>query len=239
MNEHANASTTLKDIDTTESQSTADLKSTMSEDVANYLREHPQFLVENRELLLDIQVLLSTAGVVSLTQIQSEQYREKIKQLKTQLESLVGNARKNEDIYKAYAQLNIDVAQTTDFESLMQALSKGLVKVLGLEKLQLVLLNSELMPSNIVLSEIQQHSIFDKKLAKTNFYLGRLGKLEREALFPDAQAESVALVKLGENKAFGLLAIASKDPLHFTPEMDTMLIDFLRINLNLHIPKLG
>ena len=82
MNEHANASTTLKDIDTTESQSTADLKSTMSEDVANYLREHPQFLVENRELLLDIQVLLSTAGVVSLTQIQSEQYREKIKQLK-------------------------------------------------------------------------------------------------------------------------------------------------------------
>jgi uncharacterized protein YigA (DUF484 family) len=239
MNEHANASTTLKDIDTTESQSTADLKSTMSEDVANYLREHPQFLVENRELLLDIQVLLSTAGVVSLTQIQSEQYREKIKQLKTQLESLVGNARKNEDIYKAYAQLNIDVAQTTDFESLMQALSKGLVKVLGLEKLQLVLLNSELMPSNIVLSEIQQHSIFDKKLAKTNFYLGRLGKLEREALFPDARAESVALVKLGENKAFGLLAIASKDPLHFTPEMDTMLIDFLRINLNLHIPKLG
>lgn len=214
-------------------------KTNMAEDVANFLRQSPKFLVEHRDLLLDIEVLLSEPGVVSLTQIQSTQYREKIKQLKTQLESLVGNARKNELIYKVYAQLNIDIAQTNTFDGLMQALSKGLLAELGLEKLQLVLLNSEINPVNVSLSEIQQHSIFDKKLAKSDFYLGRLGKLEREALFPDAKAESVAIIKLGEDKAFGLLAIASQDPLHFNPEMDTMLIDFLRKSLNLHIPKLG
>lgn len=214
-------------------------KTNMAEVVANFLRQSPNFLVEHHDLLLDIEVLLSAPGAVSLTQIQSKQYREKIKQLKTQLESLVGNARKNELIYKVYAQLNIDIAQTDTFDSLMLVLSKRLVAELGLEKLQLVLLNSKINPANVSLSEIQQHSIFDKKLAKRNFYLGRLGKLEREALFPDAKAESVAIIKLGEDKAFGLLAIASKDPLHFNPEMDTMLIDFLRKSLNLHIPKLG
>ena len=209
-----------------------------NDDVAAYLRKNPAFLIENRELLFDIQVVLSQQGVVSLTQIQSEQYRDKIEVLKSQLDSLVSHARKNEEIYKAYAELNIDIAQTSTVEALNQTLEARLVHDLGLEKVQLILLNHKDTTSNIELSEIQQHSIFDKKLSKTNFYLGRLGKLERQAIFPDAQAESVAMIKLGEQKPFGVLAIASKDPLHFTPEMDTMLIEFLRKNLNFHILKL-
>lgn len=209
-----------------------------ADDVAEYLRQNPAFLIEQSDLLLDIQVVLGESGVVSLTQIQSEQYREKIKQLKSQLESLVTNARNNEHIYKTYAQLNIDIAQTSSMQELVELLASRFVSELGAQAVQLVLLDENTNPSNIVLSEIQQHSIFDKKLAQKDFYLGRLGKLEREALFPGVQAESVAIIKLGGNKPFGLLAVSSKDPLHFTPEMDLMLIDFLRKSLDYHIAKI-
>ena len=240
MNEQSNASEKLDE---------ALISKLSGEDVASFLRNRPDFLVKNRELLIDIQVLLSEKGVVSLTQIQSEQYREKIKHLKSQLDKLVSHARKNEEIYKAYAQLNINIAQTTTFDELIDSLNYGLIKQLGLEKLQLIIIDTSVLfsgdPStspgvgtDISLSEIQQHSIFDKKLAKTPFYLGRLGKLERQALFPEAQAESVALIKLEQQKVYGLLAVASKDPMHFSPEMDTMLLEFLRQNLSLHIPKL-
>jgi uncharacterized protein YigA (DUF484 family) len=103
------------------------------------------------------------------------------------------------------------------------------------------------------LSEIQQRSLFDKKLARQPFYFGRVGSIEKEALFPKAKAESVALVLLSDvdplqstssqnaqskPKSIGLLAIASKDPLHFEPEMDTVLVDYLRKNLNFHLSRL-
>ena len=54
--------------------------------VSQYWLEHPSFLIDNPDLLVQIQVQNQENGVVSLTQIQAGQSREKIKQLKAQLE---------------------------------------------------------------------------------------------------------------------------------------------------------
>jgi hypothetical protein len=217
------------------------------ESVAQYLLEHPSFLTDNPDLLTQIQVQLQESGVVSLTQIQAAQSREKIKQLKLQLEELVGNARQNELIYKTYADLNIDLAQANSISEIDKSLKKHLVGSLQLESAHIVLLDSE-SESAHQLSEIQHRSIFDKKLARQAFYFGRVGKIEKEALFPNSKAESVALVLLNEpenpknkqekRQSIGLLAIASSDPLHFQPGMDTVLVDYLRKNLNIHINRL-
>ena len=205
--------------------------------VAQYLRDNPSFLIEQPDLLLELELILKEAGAVSLTQIQTQQYRERIQQQQSKLDNLLVNARKNEAIYKAYADLNMHVAHCRDIESLLGELNKVLIDELAFEELKLVLFKHP-NASNVELSEIQHRSIFDKKLAKTDFYFGRLGKAEREALFPDAKAESVAMIKLGDEETLGLLAVASTNPLHFTPDMDTMLIDLVRKNLNLLIPTL-
>jgi len=207
--------------------------------VAQYLGENPSFLIENPDLLLEIQVSLQENGVVSLTQIQIEQYREKIKQLKAQLEHLVDNARNNELIYTTYAKLNIEISKVNSLDKLILVLQEHLIDGLGLEDLNLVLLqgnSDDTKPS--LLSEIQHHALFEKKLLKTPFYLGRLGKIEKETLFPNASANSVALIRLGEEKTLGLLAIASNKATHFGPAMDTMLLEFLRMSLNYHVARI-
>lgn len=213
--------------------------------VAKYLLANPSFLTDNPDLLIQIQVQLQQNGVVSLTQLQSSQSREKIQQLKSQLEQIIGNARQNEFIYNTYAQLNLALAKARSYAELQSCLSTHLVGTLGLEAAQLVLLEGSDEQSS-AMSEIQQRSIFDKKLARGHFYFGRVGSIEKSALFPSATAESVALVLVNDvedsdtqkpsNK--GLLAIASKDPLHFQPEMDTVLLNYLRQNLNVHINRL-
>ncbi|MFT6267496.1 MAG: hypothetical protein ACJAVV_000294 [Alphaproteobacteria bacterium] len=222
--------------------------------VAKYLLANPSFLIDNPDLLAQIQVQLQENGVVSLTQIQASQAREKIKLLKSQLEELVTNARLNEIIYKTYAELNLDLAKASCFTELEACLTKHLVGTLRLESARIVLLNDE-NSNQQPLSEIQQRSLFDKKLARQPFYFGRVGSIEKGALFPKAKAESVALVLLSESlpaqntasnnavaqskpPTIGLLAIASKDPLHFQPEMDTVLVDYLRKNLNFHLSRL-
>lgn len=205
--------------------------------VSKYLRENPMFLVENPEVLMDVQVTLSENGVVSLTQIQTEQYREKIKQLKSQLDILVSTARQNEHIYTSYALLNIKLSQVNSLTRLKSVLEEYLLDALNLEAVTLVLLDTK-HADTVELSEIQQHAIFDKKLAKSPFYLGRLGKLEKQALFANYEANSVALIQLGCSPTIGLLAVSSIDAMHFNPKMDTMLLDFLRQALNVQIPKI-
>lgn len=207
------------------------------ESVSQYLRENPMFLVENPEVLMDIQVTLSENGVVSLTQIQTEQYREKVRQLKTQLDSLVNTARQNEHIYTSYAQLNIRLSQVNSLTKLRTVLEEYLLDALNLEAVKLILLDTK-NSETVELSEIQQHAIFDKKLAKSPFYLGRLGKLEKQALFADHEANSVALIQICDNPTIGLLAVSSVNAMHFNPKMDTMLLDFLRQALEIHIPRI-
>lgn len=209
--------------------------------VAKYLLEHPSFLIENPDLLLQLQVQIQDNGVVSLTQLQTEHSREKIKQLKSQLEQLIDNARRNELIYKTYAELNLDLARASSIEEIKTCIQYHLVESLGLETAQLMLMASS--KEETKLSEIQHRSIFDKKLANTYFYFGRVGKVEKTALFPNANAESVALIKLSaqvnSHEAIGLLAIASDNPTHFQPGVNVDLVELLRKNLNFHLHRLS
>lgn len=229
---------------------TAEKPPITKEQVAKYLLANPRLLIDNPDLLTQIQVQLQQIGAVSLTQIQSAQSREKIQQLKSQVDDMVKNARKNEFIYKTYAQLNLAIASTQHYNELQDCIERHLVGILGLEATQIMVLD-EANTNASALSEIQQHAIFEKKLAKNYFYFGRISNLEKAALFPNAQAESVALVLLtppqddGEHNPCakktvtkGLLAIASKDPLHFEPGIDTVLLDYLRQNLNIHLNRL-
>ncbi len=242
-------STPLKSADHEQDAKHADtaVSSTVNKDsVAKYLLEHPSFLIENPELLAQLQVQLQAHGVVSLTQLQAEQAREKIKQLKLQLEQLVSYARTNEKIYKTYAQLNVDLAKTQTISEIEQTIQRHLVSGLGLEAANLLLINMPEHKPEQALSEIQHRSIFDKKLAKSDFYFGRIGTIEKAALFPNANAESVALIRLSSDSdqvqtpdTIGLIAIASNDSMHFQPKMDTVLVEFLRKNVNLHVQRLS
>lgn len=233
MSDSINATQQTHCVDTKPTELTEDA-------VANYLLQNPSFLIERSDVLLDIQVALQESGVVSLTQIQTEQYREKIKALKVQLEKLLNNARNNEVIYKTYASLNLALAKASSLTDIDSILKQYIVDELSLEAFNLVLLGNttDHTESQPFLSELQHHAMFEKKLAKSPFYLGRLGKLEKETLFPNNEANSVVVMQIGETKAIALLVISSTDAMHFNPKIDTMLLEFLRQALNYHIARL-
>jgi uncharacterized protein YigA (DUF484 family) len=65
-----------------------------------------------------------------------------------------------------------------------------------------------------------------------------LNQHEKQLLFGDGIAESVALVLLGDKRDLGILAIGSADPIHFDPDMDTLLIKQLQEFLNVSMPGL-
>lgn len=233
-------SATESAINTQPSDAKAKAHSISKEEVSDYLLKNPGFLIDSPDLLIQLQVNLQTNGVVSLSEIQALQAREKIKQLKLKLDGLLDTARKNEFIYTSYAELNLEMAKCNSLPELEQCLTKHLKSVLGLESMQLILLHDSALGPAHEFSEIQHRSIFDKKLGRLPYYFGRLGTVDKEALFPNAKAASVALIKLdyGVEATQALLAIASDNAEHFQPNMDTVLVDFLRKNLNFQLGRL-
>jgi len=88
------------------------------------------------------------------------------------------------------------------------------------------------------LPEIQRKLFAEKRFKDNDFFFGRLSEHEKKLLFSDQQAESVALLRLGNNGELGILAIGSNDPGHFNPDMDTLLITQLQQFLSILLPKL-
>jgi uncharacterized protein YigA (DUF484 family) len=222
----------------TEAPSDASAVQISEKDVADYLQQHPDFFLSCPDVLADLHVHHQNKGVVSLTQLQSEQYRDKIKALKKQLQKLLDNAKRNETIYTTYAKLNLAIVQCESFGQLQEVLNSELCESLGLTHAHVYPFVSDKLPAQMVMPEIQQRSLVEKKLNRSHYYFGRLGQNEKQLLFPGEVAESVALMTIGESKPVALLAIASDNALHFTPDMDTTLLSYLRDFLSFHLPKL-
>lgn len=202
--------------------------------VIEYLRKHPDFFNQYPELLTELQVNHQNEGIVSLTQIQLEQYRAKVKKQKRQLESFINNAARNEQIYLAYADLNFAISKSQSVTEVEQHLQTHLCSVLGMDAVSMTVVSA---PYNR-LPELPNYSLLHKKLAKRDVYLGRLSKHEKEALFGDIDVGSVALVKIEMQQHTGILSVAASDDAHFSPDMDTRLLDYLRLYLEFHLQRI-
>lgn len=86
------------------------------------------------------------------------------------------------------------------------------------------------------MQELQRRLIIEKRFKDSTFFFGRLSQHERQVIFGEETAESVALILLGDNHDMGILAVGSDDASHFTPDMDTLLLKQLQEVLNITMP---
>jgi uncharacterized protein YigA (DUF484 family) len=201
--------------------------------VAEYLLTHPDFFNKHASLLENIEIPHSHKGSVSLVELQSEQLRTKVRLLNYKLNQLISIARQNEQIYRVYADLNLRILGCESIDELKFVLEEVMQERLHLEAVVLKpFVGAHAFP------EIQRHLFIEKRFKRDKFFFGRLSEHEKKLLFPEQQANSVALLLLGELGELGMLAISSKDPSHFHPDMDTLLITQLQQFLSILLPKL-
>lgn len=204
------------------------------QEVRDYLLSHPDFFNTYPGLAERLSIPHDQKGSVSLVELQGEQLRTKVRQLTRKLSQLIAVAKQNEEIYRVYADLNMLLLQCQYFSEVQHTLDDVIRSKL---KMSAVTLRS--FGGANALPEIQRKLFIEKRFKKECFFFGRLSQHERELLFGDRPAESVALMLLGEKGDMGILAIASIDPSHFNPDMDTLLITQLQQFLNVLLPNLS
>ncbi len=214
-----------------EKQSAANLD---AKQVADFLREHPDFFNEELELLADLHIPHPVGGAVSLLERQVETLRDQNHDLKRKLMELVQVARDNDRLNERMHQLILDLITTQDMEQIIDTLNRHLQGEFKADTVTVLLhdiAEDKARESGVKPIERDDPALqhFETFYKTGHPLCGRLKLVQLEFLFGD-QAPAVgsaALIPIGLDAEQGMIAIGSREANRFHPGMGTLFLTHL------------
>ena len=201
------------------------------QEVVEYLREHPDFLVRHPELVATLVVPHTYGEAVSLLEYQSKRLRDENRDLQRRLEELIRNARENEELSRGVHRLTLSLMECDTADQLFSCLYQGLQEHLGAEFTSLRVFAAPASSWDAGLAEFAgaaapARELFDALLASDRPLCGPPGRDQAACLFGEQAAEvrSSALIPLGRTSSFGVLATGSRDPERYSSGMGTVFL---------------
>lgn len=194
------------------------------DDVAQFLRTHPDFFGERPELLESLLVPHPHGGrAIPLAERQMVSLREKLKLLEGHLAELIRYAEDNDAISEKVHRLSAALPAARDFPALTQSLQFHLREDFSVPHVALRVWGKSVpadFPEAGPVSEEQRNAA----AAMGGPQCGAAEGSPFAAWFGESAAHlrSLALIPLGQTATFGLLALGSEDPRRFYAEMGTL-----------------
>ena len=195
-----------------------------TDEIARFLRTHPQFFDQHPELLESIHVPHPYGGrAIPLSERQTVALREKVKLLEGKLAEIIRFAEENDAISEKVHRLSVALAGARDFPALVHSLYFHLREDFAVPHVALRVWGKSVpvdFPEAEAVSEPQRRHAEAMSVPQCGSAAGN----PFAPWFRDASehVRSVALVPLGQTTVFGLLALGSEDPQRFFPEMGTL-----------------
>jgi uncharacterized protein YigA (DUF484 family) len=195
-----------------------------ADDIARYLRTHPQFFDQHPELLEAINVPHPYGGrAIPLAERQTVALRDKLKLIEGKLGELIRFGEENDAISEKVHRLSVALVAARDFPALAQALYFHLREDFAVPHVALRVWGKS-VPADFdeaqAVDEAQRQHAADMGApqcgpAAGNRFVPWFGEAAEHV-------RSVALVPLGHTGVFGLLALGSEDAKRFFPDMGTL-----------------
>ena len=201
------------------------------QEVARYLCRHPDFFVRHPELAGSLLVPHSCGEAVSLVEYQARRLRDENRSLRERIETLVRNARQNEELSARVHRLSLSVMGCDRADELFSRLYQSLRDDFDVEFSALRVFAAPAASLDSGLVEFageapSERELFDALLASERPLCGPLGREQARYLFAErsAEVESSALVPLGNSSPFGVLAVASRKSERYRSGMGTLFL---------------
>ena len=202
------------------------------ESIAEYLQMNPDFFDRHAGLLTKLKLSHNRgAATVSLIERQVSALRDKNQNLEARLRELIEVARSNDVLATKIHRLACRLIRAGDAAAVLDSVETSLREDFGASEWLIVLGSAHESAFKGITSRhlrIVESSATELKMFDTLFESGRprCGQIrdsQRDFLFGPNNIEigSVALVPLGPQPYFGLLAIGSPDAERFHPAMST------------------
>ena len=200
-------------------------------EVVEYLRENADFLVRHPELVGTLLVPHTCGEAVSLLEYQSRRLRDENRELHERLETLVRNARDNEELGQRVHRLTLGIMECSAADELFSCLYQGLRDHFDAEFTSLRVFAAPASSWDSGLAEFvggaaSERELFDALLASDRPVCGAPGGDQAAYLFAEqgGEVKSSALVPLGGSSNVGVLGIGSRSPARYSSGMGTVFL---------------
>lgn len=190
------------------------------DDVAAYLKEHPEFFESYADVVADVMIPHPHGGrAISISERQILTLRERGKQLETKLGEMIQFGEENDVIGEKVHRLGLALINARDVPALAHAVDFNLREDFAVPHVALRLWHAN-APAGDAVSEASR--TFAAGLLHP--HCGPLAMADTAAFFGESAPllKSWAYVALRGKDTFGLLALASEDAQRFYPEMGTL-----------------
>lgn len=212
-----------------------------SDVIAKYLREHPDFFLNQPDLLTELTLPHESGPAVSLVEKQVAILRERNMEMRQRLSRLLDNAKQNDALFDKTKRLVLSLLESKDLASVVEALYDSFNKDFGIHFTRLILFGSNGLnagPARIESISKAKLAIGDR-LRAIRTVSGGINLSEYEFLFDDDASHigSAALTILSHGNIIGVLAIGNQDPNHYHSSMGTLFLGYIGEVLNRILPR--
>ena len=190
------------------------------DDVAAYLKEHPEFFENYAEVVADVMIPHPHGGrTISISERQILTLRERARQLEVKLGELIQFGEENDVISEKVHRLGLALIAARDVPALSHAVDFNLREDFAVPHVVLRLWHAGAAADAPVSDATRT---FASGLLHP--HCGPLAMADTAAFFGEAAVllKSYAYIPLRGKDTFGLLALASEDAQRFYPEMGTL-----------------
>jgi len=190
------------------------------DDIAAYLKEHPEFFESYAEVVADVVIPHPHGGrAISISERQILTLRERAKQLEVKLGEMIQFGEENDVISEKVHRLGLALIAARDVPALTHAADFNLREDFAVPHVALCLWHE-----GAAAGEPASEATRTFTAGLLHPHCGPLAMADTAAFFGEAAAllKSYAYIPLRGKDAFGLLALASEDAQRFYPEMGTL-----------------
>ncbi|MGC1328733.1 DUF484 family protein [Pseudomonas sp.] len=208
--------------------------------VAAYLRSHPNFFVDNDDLLVSLRLPHQRGDTVSLVERQMKVLRERNIEMRHRLSQLMDVARDNDRLFEKTRRLMLDILDAGSLEEVVIAVEDSLRQEFQVPFVSLILFSEIATPVGRWVSSSEAHHAIGALLSGGKTVSGSLRDHELDFLFGEDQRKQVgstAVVALTHQGLHGVLAIGSRDPQHYKSSVGTLFLSYIAEVLGRVLPR--
>jgi uncharacterized protein YigA (DUF484 family) len=201
--------------------------------VVEYLREHPDFFVEQEDLLADLSLPHESGKAISLLERQVTILRHRGIDARQKLSNLLENARDNDQLFDTTRNLVLALLRANSVTEISEVTQDQLSHHANIDACEVIVIeHPELNVSNAIrtapLSKLQQDFSDVFRLKRT--HCGALTTDQTDYLFPtdNHSIRSTAICPAVNNsEILALLVVGNKSEEYFNVDLDTLFLDFI------------
>ena len=203
------------------------------DDVARFLREHPEFFLQQDDLLAELSLPHASGEAISLLERQVTILRERGIEARQKLNNLLENARNNDQLFDTTRNLVLALLRAKDITEIANVAVDQLSNHDSIDACEIILVeHPDLKVDQSIriesLASLKNH--YDDVFRLKRTHCGSIESDQIDLLFPGNanKIRSTALCPVISNsEVLALLALGNQAENYFNVNLDTLFLDFI------------